>query len=97
MERINTPEKNWKLSPSDVQERQHWDDYQLAYEDMLSHTSTRHAPWYVIPADRKWFSRVAIANIVVKTLESLKLKYPELNEHQRTQLEESKRLLLAET
>ena len=96
LERINTPEKNWKLSPSDVHERQHWDEYQVAYEEMLSATSTRYAPWYVIPADRKWFTRVAIANIVVKTLESLKLKYPELNEHQRTQLEESKRLLVAE-
>jgi len=93
LERIARPEKNWKLSPLDVQERGHWDGYQLAYEEMLSHTSTTHAPWHVIPADRKWFTRVAIANIIVKTLESMKLKYPELNEHQRTQLEEAKTLL----
>ena len=93
LERIARPEKNWKLSPLDVRERGHWDEYQLAYEDMLSHTSTPHAPWHVIPADRKWFTRVAIANVVVKTLESMKLHYPELNEHQRTQLEEAKALL----
>lgn len=93
LERIARPEKNWKLSPLDVQERGHWDEYQLAYEDMLSHTSTPYAPWHVIPADRKWFTRVAIANVVVKTLESMKLRYPELNGHQRTQLEEAKTLL----
>ncbi len=96
LERIENPEKNWKLSPSDVKERAHWDEYQAAYEDMLNATSTNEAPWHVIPADKKWFSRVAIANIVVKAMESMKLKYPSLNEHQRTQLEESKTLLLAE-
>jgi len=93
LERINRPEKNWKLSPMDVKERGYWDQYQIAYEEMLNHTSTKHAPWHVIPADRKWFSRVAIANVIVKALESMKLKYPELNEHQRTQLEESRTLL----
>lgn len=96
LERIDNPSKNWKLSPSDVKERGHWDDYQKAYEDMLRHTSTDWAPWYVIPADRKWFSRVAIANIVVTALEEMKLEYPTLNEHQRSQLEESKTLLMAE-
>ena len=93
LERINRPVKNWKLSPMDVKERGYWDQYQIAYEEMLNHTSTKHAPWHVIPADRKWFSRVAIANVIVKALESMKLKYPELNEHQRTQLEESRTLL----
>ncbi len=93
LERIDRPEKNWKFSPLDVKERGHWDEYQLAYEDMLGHTSTKQAPWHVIPADRKWFSRVAIAGVVVATLESMDLKYPELNEHQRTQLKESKTLL----
>mgnify|MGYP001217442608 CR=1 FL=1 len=80
LDRITRREKNWKFSLSDVRERQHWDAYQRAYEEMLSHTSTRHAPWYVILADRKWFTRIAIANIIVKTLESLRLRYPTLSE-----------------
>jgi len=96
LERIENPEKNWKLSPGDVKERAHWDEYQSAYEDMLSHTSTAYAPWHVIPADKKWFSRVAIANVIVKALESMKLKYPELNERQRAELTESKILLQEE-
>jgi len=96
LERIENPVKNWKLSPSDVKERAHWDQYQDAYEEMLRHTSTTWAPWHVIPADKKWFSRVAIANIIVTALEDMKLEYPTLNEHQRTQLEESRTLLLAE-
>jgi PPK2 family polyphosphate:nucleotide phosphotransferase len=96
LQRIERPEKNWKLSPSDVKERAHWDEYQDAYEEMLNATSTEAAPWHVIPADKKWFSRVAIANVIVKALESMNLKYPSLNEHQRSQLEEAHRLLLAE-
>lgn len=96
LERIENPAKNWKLSPSDVKERAHWDKYQHAFEEMLTHTSTEEAPWYVIPADRKWFSRVAIANIIVKTLAGLKLEYPKLNSDQRAKLEESRALLMAE-
>lgn len=96
LERIDRPEKNWKLSPSDVAERARWDDYQRAYEDAITHTSTKHAPWYVIPADHKWFARVAIADVIVKTLKGLKLKYPAVTEAQRAQLEETKRVLLAE-
>lgn len=96
LERIENPSKNWKLSPSDVKERAHWDAYQDAYEDMLSHTSSEWAPWYVIPADKKWFSRMVIADVIVKTLKALNLEYPELADHQRAQLEESRTILLAE-
>jgi PPK2 family polyphosphate:nucleotide phosphotransferase len=96
LERIENPQKNWKLSPSDVKERGHWDDYQRAYEDLLSETSTAHAPWHVIPADKKWFSRVAIANVIVKALQTMNLKYPTLNADQLAKLEESRAFLLQE-
>jgi len=96
MERIENPAKNWKLSPSDVQERAHWDQYREAYEAMLTHTSTEWAPWYAIPADKKWFARTAIADVVVNTLHSLKLDYPKLDGAGMKRLEESKALLLAE-
>lgn len=95
-ERIENPSKNWKLSPNDVKERAFWDKYQEAYEDMILHTSTEEAPWYVIPADKKWFSRVAISNVIVKTLESLDLQYPVLNEKQQQDLQGAKALLDAE-
>lgn len=96
LERIDRPEKNWKLSPSDVKERAHWDAYQSAYEDAITHTSTEHAPWFVIPADHKWFARIAIADIVVSTLRSLRLRYPEVDDAHRQQLAEAKQILLAE-
>lgn len=95
-ERIENPAKNWKLSPSDVKERAFWNEYQHAYEDMIGHTSTKEAPWYVIPADKKWFSRVAIANVIVKTLESLDLQYPVLNKKQQEALQASRAILDAE-
>ncbi len=96
MDRIERPDKNWKLSPSDVKERQLWDEYQHAYEDMITHTSTEHAPWYIVPADHKWFSRAAIAEILVSTLKSLKLEYPTLDTEGQVRLAESKALLDAE-
>ena len=74
--RLEHPEKNWKFSPSDVRERQYWDDYMKAYEDMIVHTASPHAPWYVVPADNKWFTRLVVAAAVVETLEDLKLAYP---------------------
>lgn len=76
LERIDTPEKNWKFSSADVRERAFWKDYMTAYEEVFSKTSTQWAPWHIIPADRKWFTRTAVADIIVTTLESLKLKYP---------------------
>jgi PPK2 family polyphosphate:nucleotide phosphotransferase len=76
LKRIDHPEKNWKFSPSDVRERQYWDDYQRAFEDMLSHTSTAWAPWYVVPADHKWFTRLATAAILVTALDAINPQYP---------------------
>lgn len=76
--RIDTPEKNWKISAADMRERDYWDDYQRVYSEMLTHTSTDWAPWYVIPADHKWFTRLAIANVIVAHLEALHLRYPDI-------------------
>jgi PPK2 family polyphosphate:nucleotide phosphotransferase len=76
LKRIDHPAKNWKFSPSDVRERRHWDDYQRAFDSMLSQTSTRWAPWYVVPADHKWFSRLATAAVLVTALRALNPRYP---------------------
>jgi PPK2 family polyphosphate:nucleotide phosphotransferase len=84
--RIDTPDKNWKLSAADVHERKFWHNYQRAYEEMLEHTSTEWAPWYIVPADHKWFSRVAVAGIVLAKLESLGLAYPDVSDEQRAHL-----------
>jgi PPK2 family polyphosphate:nucleotide phosphotransferase len=86
LKRIDTPEKNWKLSASDVRERAFWHNYQRAYEEMLQHTSTEAAPWYIVPADNKWFTRVAIAGIIVTKLEALGLTYPQVSDEQRSHL-----------
>ena len=85
--------KNWKFSEGDVKERAYWDDYQAAFEDMLSHTSTSVAPWHVIPADKKWFSRLAVANIIKDELASLKLDYPKLDDQQMQALERARKML----
>ena len=77
LQRIDHPEKNWKFSPSDVRERQYWDDYQRAFEEMLSHTSTAWAPWYVVPADHKWFTRLATAAVLVTALDTINPRYPD--------------------
>jgi PPK2 family polyphosphate:nucleotide phosphotransferase len=84
--RIDTPDKNWKLSAADVHERKFWNNYQRAYEEMLEHTSTEWAPWYIVPADHKWFTRVAVAGIVVAKLKSLHLAYPDIGDEQRAHL-----------
>lgn len=78
LERIDTPEKNWKFSTADIKERKLWDDYQKAYEDAIQATATKEAPWYVIPADRKWYTRYLVSELLVKTLEDIDPKYPEL-------------------
>jgi PPK2 family polyphosphate:nucleotide phosphotransferase len=90
LERIHQPEKNWKFSVSDVQERAFWDDYMAAYEDMLTHTSTEWAPWYVIPADHKWFTRLAVVDIICAKLKSLDLQYPSISTAHREALLEAK-------
>jgi len=91
--RLEYPEKNWKFSPSDVRERQCWDDYMKAYEDMIVHTASPHAPWYVVPADNKWFTRVVVAAVVVETLEDLKLAYPKVDPDKRKELQAARAML----
>ncbi|MCX6286952.1 MAG: polyphosphate kinase 2 family protein [Bacteroidetes bacterium] len=93
MQRIENPEKNWKLSPNDVKERQYWSDYMKVYFKMLEHTSTKYAPWYIIPADNKWFSRIAIGEIVVEKLKEMHPQYPELTEEQKQALQTAKAIL----
>jgi PPK2 family polyphosphate:nucleotide phosphotransferase len=97
LERIDLPEKNWKFSSADAKERQRWDDYQAAYEDMLNHTSTEHAPWYVVPADHKWFTRLAVGAVILQTLKGLKLAYPTVDEMHQQELLKAKEMLENET
>ena len=92
--RLDHPEKNWKFSAADIHERACWDDYQKAYEEMIQNTSTGHAPWYVVPADNKWFSRLVISAVLVDTLESLDLCYPKVDKAKQSELEAAKKLLL---
>lgn len=92
--RLEEPEKNWKFSAADIHERQCWDDYQDAYEDMIRNTSTEDCPWYVVPADNKWFTRLVVSTVVVDTLESLALSYPKVDDAKRKELEAAKKLLL---
>ena len=96
LDRIERSEKNWKFSGSDLAERTRWKDYQRAYEAAIEATSTRETPWHVIPADRKWFSRAAVARVVVKTLEGLDLRYPTVTKEQRLALKGARKALLAE-
>jgi PPK2 family polyphosphate:nucleotide phosphotransferase len=96
LRRIDRPEKNWKFAASDVRERQSWDKYQQAYSAMLSHTSTEWAPWYVLPADHKWFTRLCTAAVIAHTLIDIDPKYPAPDPAARQELEQAKRELEAE-
>lgn len=96
LKRLQEPEKHWKFALRDVQERQHWDDYLRAYEDMIHHTSSSYAPWHVVPADHKWFTRLVVAAVIVDTLEGLGLVYPGMDEAQRKDLETAKAMLIGE-
>jgi len=95
LERIEEPEKNWKFSEDDVKEREHWDDYMEAYEDMIRNTATKVAPWYVVPADNKWFARIVVAAAVIDALDSLDLKYPKADDRKLKELAAAKRALQA--
>ena len=95
-ERLQRPEKHWKFAVSDVQERAHWDRYQHAYEDMIRNTSTPHAPWYVVPADRKWFTRLVVAAAVVDALEDLQLEWPKVDSAKRKEIAMARELLETE-
>jgi PPK2 family polyphosphate:nucleotide phosphotransferase len=96
LKRLDDPEKNWKFSAADVRERKFWDEYQRAYEEMLSATSTVHAPWYVIPADKKWFTRACVADIISSRIEALGLEYPRLSEKALAALAEVRREIESE-
>ncbi len=96
LSRIDEPEKNWKFSAADVRERGHWDDYMKAYSEAITATSTENAPWYIIPADRKWFTRLAVSEIIMKTLESIDLHYPRPTERHLAELIEARAALESE-
>jgi PPK2 family polyphosphate:nucleotide phosphotransferase len=96
LSRLDVPEKNWKFSLKDVEERRHWDAYQAVYSDMLTHTSTRWAPWYVIPADRKWLTRICVASVIVNALMEIDPRYPTPNVETKKELDAARALLVAE-
>ncbi len=96
LQRLETPEKNWKFSASDTKERGYWDKYMEAYEETIRHTATKHAPWYVVPADNKWFTRIVVAAVVIDTLASLNLEYPRVDEAKRKELAAAKQALKKE-
>jgi PPK2 family polyphosphate:nucleotide phosphotransferase len=96
LDRLEQPEKNWKFSPTDLRERECWPDYHKAYEDMIRHTATGDAPWYVVPADHKWFTRLVVAGAIIETLESLKLKYPTVSPARRKEFATARATLLKE-
>jgi PPK2 family polyphosphate:nucleotide phosphotransferase len=92
--RLGDPDKNWKFSANDAKEREYWDDYMDAYEDTIRNTATDYAPWYVVPADNKWFSRVVVASAVIETLASLNLAYPKVDQKKLKELEAAKHALM---
>jgi PPK2 family polyphosphate:nucleotide phosphotransferase len=93
LERLDEPEKNWKFSTADIHERQYWDDYQKAYEEMIRNTATKHAPWYVVPADNKWFTHLVVAAAIVETLEELGPSFPKVSAAKRKEIQAAKALL----
>jgi PPK2 family polyphosphate:nucleotide phosphotransferase len=94
LSRLELSEKNWKFSASDMAERNYWDDYQDAYQDVIRNTATKHAPWYIVPADNKWFSRIVVAAAVIDTLAGLELEYPKVGPDKLKELAAAKRELL---
>jgi PPK2 family polyphosphate:nucleotide phosphotransferase len=94
LERLDDSKKNWKFSMADIKERQFWKDYKEAYEEMVQRTATKHAPWYVIPADNKWFARLAVASAIVEALDGLDLKFPDVDKAKKKELEEIREALL---
>jgi polyphosphate kinase 2 (PPK2 family) len=92
--RLDTPQKNWKFSAGDVREREFWDDYMNAFEEMVAATSKKHAPWFVVPADNKWYTRLVVAAAIVEALKELNLSYPEVDPEQRKQLAAARRELV---
>jgi PPK2 family polyphosphate:nucleotide phosphotransferase len=95
LERLEMPDKNWKFSMADVKERAYWKDYQKAYEEMIRNTATKHAPWYVIPADNKWFTRLTVAGAIIEKLHSLDLQFPDVDDDKKKELAQVRKALLA--
>jgi polyphosphate kinase 2 (PPK2 family) len=95
LDRIEDPFKNWKFSSNDANERDYWDDYMKAYEEMIQETATKHAPWYVVPANNKWFTRVVVASAVIEALADLDLEYPEVDQSKLKELATAKKKLLS--
>jgi PPK2 family polyphosphate:nucleotide phosphotransferase len=93
MERLDRPEKNWKFALGDVEERRDWDDYQHAYEQMIRHTAAEHAPWYVVPADHKWYTRLVVASAIIDTLKGLNPRFPEVGAEKKAELEKARAAL----
>jgi polyphosphate kinase 2 (PPK2 family) len=91
--RIDDETKNWKFSAADIKERQYWKDYQEAYQEAIRETSTKYAPWYVVPSDKKWFARLVISEVIDQTLKNLNLEYPEVTKEQKALLKEYKEKL----
>ena len=96
IERIENPEKNWKFSAEDIKERNHWKEYMDAYEEMIKHTATKNAPWYVVPADNKAFARIVVASAIIDALDSIGLAYPKVSKENLEKLDVVKKELLAE-
>ena len=97
MDRLNVPEKNWKFSQADVEERKYWGDYQKAYQDMIRNTATKNAPWYVIPADHKWFTRLVVAAAIIDTLDGLDLAFPKVDAKKKRELSKARLSLQKES
>jgi len=95
LKRLDDSEKNWKFSMADVQERSFWKDYQEAYEEMIRQTATKHAPWYVVPADNKWFTRLVVAGAILETLNDLNLTFPDMEKSKKKELAAVRASLLA--
>ena len=96
LKRMDDETKNWKYEPGDLHEREFWDDYMKAYQEAIRETAAKHAPWYVVPADKKWFTRIAVSSIILDTLKDLDLKYPVLPEQDEQQMEQDKKVLMKE-
>ncbi len=96
LERLDEPEKNWKFSAADAAERQHWSAYMAAYEDMIRNTATEYAPWYVVPADNKWFTRLVVVGAIIERMEALNLRFPDVDATKRKALAEARRMLVNE-
>ena len=95
LERLENPEKNWKFSANDIKERAYWGDYMTAYEDVIRYTSTPEAPWYVVPADNKWFTRIVVAAAIIETLDGLNLQYPKVSKEKLKELATARQVLIS--